>query len=130
MSVVPRWLEDVVSVFAAGFGLEKFALNEDGAAGFAFENGVSFRLEYAPDSLALVMSAEPPLDPASVKILLSAADPLRRGAFRIRAGVLGHPLRAILSIRLEAAEITLGNLEGAMAELWRAVEHYRRRLCA
>ena len=130
MTSVPQWLDEIVRTFASGFGLEKFALNEDGVASLAFENGVTFRLEWAFDSLTLAMCAEPPRNPADVRVLLSSADPLRRGAFQVRAGTLGNPPRAVMAVRLEAAEITLGNLEGAMTELWRTVENYRRRLGA
>ncbi|MBO5940226.1 MAG: hypothetical protein J6R18_03395 [Kiritimatiellae bacterium] len=130
MISVPRWLEDILSEFASGYGLEKFALNENGTAALKFENGVIFRLEYAANSLALLMTAEPPSNVAEAKVLLSSADPLRRGPFQIRAGLLENPSRAVMSVRLEDSDITLGNLEGVMAELWRMVENYRRRLGA
>jgi type III secretion system chaperone SycN len=130
MSYVPSWLAEVVRTFAKGFGLENFALNEDGAAALRFEDGAVFRLEYAVDFLTLTMSAEPPPSDDAVKALLACADPLRRGAFALRVGVLERPSRAVFAIRLPSAEVTLGNLEGALAELWRATENYRRRLGA
>lgn len=130
MNPVPRWLEDIIGAFASGMGLSNFALNEKGVAALAFENGVALRLEYALDALTLALYAQAPLGPSGAKALLSCADPLRRGAFRMRAGLLEHPSRAVVAVRMEAADITLGNLEGAMAELWRAVENYRRRLGA
>lgn len=130
MTQVPGWLADVVRTFASGFGLKDLALNNDGAAALRFENGVVFRLEYAVDFLTLTMAAEPPSNIDATKVLLSCADPLRRGTFSLRVGVLERPSRAVFSIRLDSSEVTLGNLEAALAELWRATENYRRRLGA
>ena len=130
MTAVPAWLDGVVREFAAGLGLKDFALNSDGAAALRFENGVGFRLEYAMDFLALSMSVAAPDDVSAVKLLLAAPDPLRRGAFPFRAGIVGRPPRAVFAVRLAPAEITAGNLDAAMAELWRATENYKRRLGA
>ena len=128
--MTPAWLNGIVREFASGMGLRDFALNDDGAAALRFENGVGLRFEYAMDFLSLSMSVESPQDAASVKLLLSASDPLRRGAFAIRTGIAGNPSRAVFTVRLESAEVTLGNLDAAMAELWRATENFRRRLGA
>jgi type III secretion system chaperone SycN len=126
--MVPSWLNEVVRQFAEGFGLKQFALNANGAAALHIENGTVLRLEDAFDFLTLTLSAEPPTTPEALKTLLATADPLRRGTFPIRVGVLEHPDRALFVVRLELAEVTLGNLEGALSELWRATEHYRRML--
>ena len=128
--MTPAWLNGIVREFASGMGLRDFALNDDGAAALRFENGVGLRFEYAMDFLSLSMSVESPQDAASVKLLLSASDPLRRGTFTIRTGIAGNPSRAVFTVRLESAEVTLGNLDAAMAELWRATENFRRRLGA
>ena len=128
--MTPAWLNDIVREFGSGMGLKDFALNADGAAALRFENGVALRLEYAMDFLSLSMSVESPQDAASVKLLLSASDPLRRGAFTIRTGIAGNPSRAVFTVRLESAEVTLGNLDAAVSELWRATENFSRRLGA
>lgn len=130
MTTVPGWLDNVLRDFASGMGLKGFALNAEGAAALRFENGTGFRIEYAADSLALSMSVATRTDPDSVKLLLTASDPLRRGAFTVRTGLLGKPPRAVFAIRLASADVTLGNLDAAMAELWRAAENFRRRLDA
>ena len=126
--MTPAWLNDIVREFGSGMGLKDFALNADGAAALRFENGVALRLEYAMNFLSLSMSVESPQDVASVKLLLTASDPLRRGAFAVRTGIAGNPLRAVFAVRLEPSEVTLGNLDAAMAELWRATENFSRRL--
>ena len=128
--MTPAWLNDIVREFGSGMGLKDFALNADGAAALRFENGVGLRFEYAMDLLSLSMSVESPQDAASVKLLLTASDPLRRGAFTIRTGIAGNPPRAVFTVRLEPSEVTLGNLDAAMAELWRATENFSRRLVA
>ena len=128
--MTPAWLNDIVREFGSGMGLKDFALNADGAAALRFENGVALRLEYAMNFLSLSMSVESPQDAAAVKLLLTASDPLRRGAFAVRTGIAGNPLRAVFTVRLEPAEVTLGNLDAAMAELWRATENFSRRLVA
>jgi type III secretion system chaperone SycN len=127
VTTVPAWLNDIVRDFAAGLGLRDFALNSDGAAALRFENGTGFRMEYAAGFLVLSMSVDSPCDAAAARLLLSASDPVRRGAFAIRAGFAGKPLRAVFAVRLDPADITLGNLDAAMSELWRAVENFRRR---
>ena len=128
--MTPAWLNDIVREFGSGMGLKDFALNADGAAALRFENGVALRLEYAMNFLSLSMSVESPQDVASVKLLLTASDPLRRGAFAVRTGIAGNPLRAVFTVRLEPSEVTLGNLDAAMGELWRATENFSRRLGA
>lgn len=128
--MTPTWLNGIVREFASGMGLKDFALNAEGTAALRFENGVGLRFEYAMDFLSLSMSVESPQDAAAVKLLLSASDPLRRGAFAVRTGTAGNPPRAVFTVRLEPAEVTLGNLDTAMAELWRATESFRRRLGA
>ena len=128
--MTPAWLNDIVREFASGMGLKDFALNADGAAALRFENGIVLRFEYAMDFLSLSMSVESPQDAASVKLMLTASDPLRRGAFAVRTGTAGNPPRAVFTVRLEPAEVTLGNLDVAMAELWRATENFSRRLGA
>jgi len=127
---MPSWLNDIVREFASGMGLKDFALNADGVAALRFENGIVLRFEYAMDFLSLSMSVESPQDAASVKLMLTASDPLRRGAFAVRTGTAGNPPRAVFTVRLEPAEVTLGNLDVAMAELWRATENFSRRLGA
>ena len=126
--MTPAWLNDIVREFGSGMGLKDFALNADGAAALRFENGVVLRFEYAMNFLSLSMSVESPQDAASVKLLLTASDPLRRGAFAVRTGIAGNPPRAVFTVRLEPSEVTLGNLDAAMAELWRATENFSRRL--
>ena len=128
--MTPAWLNDIVREFASGMGLKDFALNADGAAALRFENGIVLRFEYAMDFLSLSMSVESPQDAAAVKLLLAASDPLRRGGFVVRTGTAGNPPRAVFTVRLEPAEVTLGNLDAAMAELWRAMENFSRRLGA
>ena len=83
MIPAPGWLNDIVRDFAAGLGLRGFALNSDGVAALRFENGTGFRMEYAADALVLSMSVDSPCDAAAAKLLLSAADPMRRGAFAV-----------------------------------------------
>ena len=128
--MTPAWLNDIVREFASGMGLKDFSLNADGAAALRFENGTGLRFEYAMDFFSLSMSVESPQDVAAVKLLLSASDPLRRGAFAVRTGTAGNPPRAVFTVRLEPAAVTLGNLDAAMAELWRATENFSRRLVA
>ena len=130
MTAVPGWLNDIVRDFAAGLGLKGFALNSGGAAALRFENGTGFRMEYATGFLVLSMSVDSPCDAAAARLLLSASDPVRRGAFRIRTGFAGKPQRAVFAVRFEPVDVTLGNLDAAMAELWRAAENHRRRLGA
>ena len=128
MIQVPSWLDEMIRRFASGLGLKDFALNAEGIAALRFENGTALHFEYAMDFLTLTMSTPMSQDTAAVKTLLTCADPLRQGNYPLRVGALDNPLRAIFVVRLSAADVTLANLDGAMAELWRTVENFRGRL--
>ena len=130
MTDVPKWLEDILKDFASGMGLNSFALNSEGVASLRFENAAVFKMEYAVGYLVLSLSVESPSDSAAAKLLLASADPLRKGTFQIRAAFAGKPQRALFAVRFDPADVTLGNLDGAMSELWRTAENFSRRLGA
>ena len=130
MTTVPGWLEAAVREFGAGMGLGDLSLGPSGAAALRFADGTACRLEYAMGFLVMSMSVDSPGGSDAAKLLLSASDPLRRGAFRLRAGTVGNPPRAVFAVRFGPAEGSPGNLESAMAELWRAAENHRRRVGA
>lgn len=130
MVEVPGWMRNAVGEFAKGIGLPKLAFNDEGVAAVRFENSAQFHLEYAAGGLALSVSVATADGPDAVKLLLSAADPLRRNAFTVRTALLGDPMQAVFAVRLGPEEVTVGNIEKAMAELLRSAENHTGRLGA
>ncbi len=124
--MTPDWLNDAVRAFGRQMGLSAFALNDRGAAGVRFENGLSFRLEYAQESLMVFMGV--PTDPsdAVLKRLFVAVHPSAQRSARIRAAYLSRAGEAVYAIRLPERDVNVTSLETAFRELWRAADALRR----
>ena len=120
----PVWLNDIVRDFGRQMALKDFALNERGAAGLRFENGVNFRLEYAFSSLMVSTGLEVAVNEGTMKKLLMTAHPSTRSPVKIRAFRLGNEAR--FAVRLPEREVSVTSLQGAFTGLWRITEDYRR----
>jgi type III secretion system chaperone SycN len=126
--MTPTWLNSIVREFGTSMGIENLSLNDNGVVALRFENKVVFNLEYAMDYLVLSMSVPAPQSIEAAKLLLSSSNPMRNGRFPIRTGFVDNPVRGMFMVRLDSADVTLGNLDAAMGELWRATENFLRRL--
>lgn len=124
--MTPDWLNDAVRAFGRQMGLQSFALNDRGAAGVRFENGLSLRLEYAQESLVMTMGVPTEPSDAALKRLLVAAHPSAQRGMRIRAAYLSRAGEAIYAIRLPERDVNVTALEAAFRELWRVVDALRR----
>jgi len=125
--MTPGWLNDSVQAFGRQMGLREFRLQENGAAGATFENGLSLRFEYAHE--ALMMSMGLPMAPtdAAMKGLLVLAHPsAQQGAIRLRTCYLKRTGEALLTLRLLEREVTVTVLEAAFRQLWSAADRLRR----
>ena len=120
----PKWIESVVSEFGRAAGLRNLALNERGAAAVSFEDGSVLRLEYAFDSLAVVVTVPSRLDPSTARRLLTCAHPAAHHQFKLRAGWLQKTSSAVFATRLADREVTLPSLNAAFAELWRVAHEF------
>ena len=123
--MTPVWIDETVEAFGRQMGLGHFALNERGAAGVIFENGVSFRLERTDDALiASVRMAAPGSDEAVRKVLTEAHPEMQaKDGGIVRAACLLRTGETVLALRIEEREISVVSLEQAFNRLWeRALE--------
>lgn len=126
MISVPGWLGDVVAEFGRSIGLERFALNEFGAAALAFETGTTLRFEYALESLVVVVTVPCANGPEAARRLLEAAYPAPRAAFTVRTAYQAKTGSAAFMVRLPEREAGLPTLNAVFAELWRRAEEFGR----
>ena len=111
----PAWMSAVIRDFGRGAGLGDLALNERGAAALRFENGATFRLEYAGEELVVAITV-PATD---VKRLLSVSHPRANYPFRVRAGLMPKTREAVLAVRLAERDVTLPRVSAVFETLWR-----------
>ena len=124
--MISSWINDAVRAFGRQMGLNGFELNERGAAGVRFENGIALYLEYADG--ALMMSAGVPVDadPDTMRRLLVSSHPSAARTVRLRTGYLSKSGEAIFTLRLAEREVTVSSLESAFRVLWAAADRLRR----
>ena len=123
--MTPIWIDETVQAFGRQMGLSNFALNERGAAGVVFENGVMFGLELAGGAMtASVRMAAPASDEALRRVLTEAhPEAQAKGGGTVRAACLLRTGETVLALRIEEREITVAALEQAFERLWgRALE--------
>ena len=114
----PVWIEEAVRAFGRQMGLGSFALNERGAAGVRFENGVALRLEYSMESL--VMTAGVAMEPTAAALtrLLTGAHPDAAPGANVRAAWMERTGEGIYVIRLAERLVDVSSLEAAFRCLW------------
>ena len=123
--MTPVWIDETVEAFGRQMGLGHFALNERGAAGVIFENGVSFRLERTDDALiASVRMAAPASDEAVRKVRTESHPEMQaKDGGIVRAACLLCTGETVLALRIGEREISVVALEQAFDRLWeRALE--------
>lgn len=120
----PNWVNEIIGEFGRSAGIESLALNERGVAVLAFESGALFRLEYAYDSLTVLITVPVIPSAETVKRILQQAIPERRGEFRLRCGMLPRSERAFFAVRLPHEEITLPVLNTAFSTLRRFADQF------
>lgn len=114
----PDWINGAVGAFGRQMGLAAFALNERGAAGVRFENGVALRLEYAEGALMMTVGLRLPPEERVLVRLLAEAHPLAQGAVQVRAAYMSRTGEAVLVARIFERDIETTALEAAFRELW------------
>lgn len=124
--MISSWINDAVRAFGRQMGLNGFELNERGAAGVRFENGIALYLEYADG--ALMMSAGVACDSSAnaMKKLLAAVHPGARNDVRFRAVRMERAGEARFVARLGERDITTAVLEETFRALWQTVDYFRR----
>ena len=120
----PAWLDSVVSEFGRSAGLSGLALNDRGVAALKFETGMFLRLEY--DGGHLVVEMTVPVASGSpfgvlerFKRLLAYSNPRSRFGVRVRTGFLAKSQSFLLAVMLAERDVTLPQVNGAFAVLWR-----------
>lgn len=124
--MTPDWLNEIVRAFGRQMNLTRFELNERGAAGVRFENGLSFRLEYARESLMVMAGVPVPPDAEALKRLLVSVHPSAVRSHPMRAAYLAKTGEAVFICRLDEREASVTSLESVFRLLWGAADQLRR----
>lgn len=123
----PEWMNEAVRAFGRQLNLSMLALNEQGAAGLSFENGVSLRFEYVQDALMMVVGLKAEPDPESLSRLLTDVHPeAPRGEYPVRAAYLARTGELVYAAKLPERTVSVSVLQGAFGELWNRIERLRR----
>ncbi|MCQ2368515.1 MAG: hypothetical protein MJ109_05860 [Kiritimatiellae bacterium] len=119
--MAPEWLNEVVADFGRQMGLNGFALNERGTAGVRFENGITFRLEYANEALMMIVGFIPTnaedFQSFAAK-LLTVAHYEAAGSKGIRVGFLKRSGEAIATARISERELDVPKMEEKFGLIW------------
>jgi len=122
----PDWVNEAVRAFGRQMGLKGFALNDRGAAGLRFENGVLLGLEYVEDALMMSAGLVTDASAATMKRFLAGAHPsARTGGVRLRAVRLAKTGESRYVARLADRELTPTVLEATFRALWQAVDYLK-----
>lgn len=125
--MIPDWLNDAVQGFGRQMGLKEFTLNDRGVAGVRFENGFTFKLEYAAESLMLIVGVPMAADKVALGKLLAEAHPLANAHTRkVRAAYVESTGEAILVTRVPEREVGVSALQEAFGWLWERAQRLGR----
>lgn len=115
----PTWLNEAVRAFGRQMALSAFELNDRGAAGVRFENGVSLRLEYVGG--ALVMYAGVAIEPQAdvLRRLLTGAHPEAAAGLPVRAAYIERTGEGVYAIRIDERRVDVSALEATFRVLWK-----------
>ena len=124
----PVWIEEAVRAFGRQMGLGSFALNERGAAGVRFENGVALRLEYSMESL--VMTAGVAMEPRaeSLRRLLTGAHPAAVPGVGVRAAWMARSGEGVYIVRIDERRVDVSAMEAAFRVVWQLASGLGRSL--
>ena len=122
MVSVPEWIVSAIDEFGRGMGLKGLRLNENGAVSFTFENGLRLGMEYAYESLTMILTAKAEAGDVEAARQLAEAHPTVKRPFRVRVGYLAESGEAAFAARLPEREVDLVALTTVFQELWRLGE--------
>lgn len=123
----PDWLNEIVRGFGRQMGLQNFGLNDRGAAGVTFENGIAVKLEYAAETLIVRACVPCGTDAASLRRLLQAAHPgaVREGVV-LRAARIDRTGEGFFAARIPERAVTVTEVERLFRIVWEAAVAFRR----
>lgn len=122
--IAPDWLNETVRAFGRQMGLREFTLNERGAAGVRFENGVAIRLEYSTDSLVMSAGFPAPVDEAGLKRFLTGAHPASVPGMNVRAALVERNGEGVYAVRLHERQVDVSTLEAVFRALWQLANRF------
>mgnify|MGYP003318653889 CR=1 FL=1 len=124
----PAWVNDTVRGFGRQLGLETLALNDRGAAGINFENGMSLRLEHVAGAMVVVVKLGGTPSGDAIRAALAEAHPSASDGKgpEVRAACSSGTGEAFLAIRIGERDLSVGALEAAFRRLWDRAERLRR----
>jgi len=121
-----EWVNGTVQAFGSQMGLSNLSLNERGAAGFRFENGIAVHLEYAEGALMMSAGIQTDDSARTMKRFLAGVHPsARTGGVRLRAVRLAKTGESRYVARLTDRDLTPTALEEAFGALWQAADYLK-----
>ncbi len=124
MSAAPRWLDEIITDFGRGAGLQNLSLGERGALALTGEHGTSLHLEYVYPNLLVRMTADVVKTPETAKKVLLFAEPVRQGRYPVRTGFMPRADKAFFAVKLSQDDVTLPTLTEVFRELRRLAERF------
>jgi len=124
--MTPDWVNEAVRAFGRQMGLNKFVLNDRGAAGCRFENGIALYLEYTDGALMMSAGLVTDESTATMKRLLAGSHfSARTSGVRLRAVRFAKTGESRYVARLADRELTPTALEAVFRALWQAVDYLK-----
>ena len=118
--MTPDWINETVRAFGRQLGLKALEVNEHGAAGVRFENGMALMLEYSAESL--LVSVRVPMEPSgdNLKRLMADSHPSMRTSLpqRVRTAYLARSGEAMYVARIGERLVNVSAIEGAFRAMW------------
>lgn len=125
--MTPDWLNESVRAFGRQLGLSTLELNARGAAGLAFENGASLRLEYVEGALMVMVGRAVAPSDEVLRELLKAAHPLSsRADMRVRTAYAARSGTALFVVRIPEGDVGVASIQTVFNELWQRAERLGR----
>ena len=124
MSSAPEFLNDVIKRFGEALGLKTFALNDRGAASLKFDSGLQFSLEYAYETLSIMMTVPCEANEELMKNLLLRSSYEANRPYKLRTGYLQKSGRAFFAVRIRETDVTLPILQNIWNMLWTETQNF------
>lgn len=104
------WIDDTVTAYGQGLGINRLALPRDGALELNFERRGTLALEQAGEDLLIYLARDYPFAPRRVLVdALSLCHWRHNRPFEVRAAMRED--RIVLLIRLQGREVSVATLE-------------------
>ena len=124
--MIPGYVSEAVTAFGRQLGLQTLALNDRGAAGVDFENGISVRLEYADGALLVRAGVTGCDSAAALRRALLAAHPSAQEGSPLRVVRFARSGETAFVQRVPERAADAHAIGEAFQRVWTAADRARR----